>query len=208
MQSLLTDRERQTIEYYDRYAEEWAQRRKKTTEPSFWNEELRELNRLKVPEGKILELGSGSGREALELIEMGYEYTGVDVSQELLKIARKRSPFSQFLHTTAYHLPFAPETFDAFFSWAMLPHIPKHRIDEALSSLKRVLKPGAMGFIAMREGEGEKQEKETGRWFSYYQQEEFEKILQKNGFKMELKNKKPSRADLVWLTFFVSMIKC
>jgi ubiquinone/menaquinone biosynthesis C-methylase UbiE len=201
---MLTDRERETIAYYDRHAQEWAEKRKKTTEPSFWDAELKDL--AKFPKGKILELGSGSGREALELIAMGYEYTGIDASQELLKIAQARIPSSQFFHTTVYRLPFPPATFDAFFSWALLPHVPKHRIDEALTSLKNVLKPGATGFIAMREGQGEAQEQATSRWFSYYQQEEFEKILQQNGFNVVRKNKKPSRADLVWLTFFASAL--
>ena len=205
---MLTEREKQTLDYYNQHAQEWAQRRKKISEPSFWDEELKQLHKLKVPQGKILEIGSGSGREGLELISMGYEYIGVDASQELLKVALKKIPASQLFLSTAYNLPFAPKTFDAFFSWAMLPHIPKNRIDEALFTLKNVLKPDAIGFIGMREGRGEKQEQETGRWFTYYQLEEFSEILQNHGFIIEKKNKKLSRANLVWLTFFVRMIKC
>ena len=55
----------------------------------------------------------------------------------------------------------------------------------------------------MREGAEEKQELKTGRWFSYYSQNEFEDILVKHGFQILFKNRKQSRTDLVWLPFFV-----
>jgi len=199
----LTDREIQTIGYYEKNAALWAAQRKKITELSFWSEEYIRLKQLQEPKGKILEIGSGSGREALELIRIGYEYTGIDTSKELLTIARETASVGSFFYSTVYDLPFAEESFDAFSSWSMLPHIPKRRIDEALGSIKQVLKPGAVGFMAMREGQGEEEELGTGRWFSYYTQDEFEKILQKQGFQVEFKNKKPSRANLTWLTFFV-----
>ena len=100
-------------------------------------------------------------------------------------------------------MPFLLNTFDAFSSWAILPHIPKERIGMALDAIQRVLKSEGVGFIAMREGVGEKQEQETGRWFSYYSQSEFEHILIKQRFEILLKSRKQSRADLVWLPFFV-----
>lgn len=197
---MLTEKEQQTLSWYESNAEIWAGQRKKLTEPSFWQQEYIQL---KKPQGKILEIGSGSGREALELMRMGYEYTGIDVSNELLKIAQRTAPEGKFLYSTVYNLPFSNDTFDAFSSWDLLPHIPKERIDEALNAIRTTLKSDAVGFIAMREGEGERQEPETGRWFSYYSQEEFEKILQKNGFRIEQKYKKPSRINLTWLVFFV-----
>jgi hypothetical protein len=100
-------------------------------------------------------------------------------------------------------MPFAPSSFDAFSSWAMLLHIPKERIGIALDAIHGVLKKDALGFIAMREGEGEKQELATGRWFSYYLQDEFGEILRTHGFDIVHQGRKPSRTDLVWLTFFV-----
>lgn len=100
-------------------------------------------------------------------------------------------------------MPFAPHSFDAFTSWAMLPHIPKARIGIALNAIRKILKPEALGFIAMREGEGEKQEEGTGRWFSYYLQDEFEELLMEQGFLIVSKGRKQSRANLVWLVFFV-----
>lgn len=42
-----------------------------------------------MPAGKILEVGSGGGRDAKDLIEMGYEYIGIDISKGLLEEAKK-----------------------------------------------------------------------------------------------------------------------
>ncbi len=202
---MLTEKEYQTLQYYEDHGEEWAEARKKLSELSFWHHEYLEFEQLK-PQGKILEIGSGSGRESVELTSMGYAYIGIDPSQTLLTIARRTNPSCAFLHSTPYNLPFPPNTFDGFTSWALLPHLPKNQIGKALDGVKAVLKADAIGFIAMRQGSGEAQELKTGRWFSYYTHEEFEMILQSHGFATLKKGIKPSRPDLTWLTFFVKMV--
>lgn len=200
---ILSKKEKQATEWYNQNGELWASQRKKPSEPSFWAEEYEYFKRLSKNQGTLLEIGSGSGREASEWMRMGYEYTGIDTSMVLIKIAQQQEPAGRYFHSSIYEMSFAPSSFDAFSSWAMLSHTPKERIGIALDAIRMVLKTDALGFIAMREGEGEKQELATGRWFSYYLQDEFEKILRTHGFDIVHKGRKPSRADLVWLTFFV-----
>ena len=200
---MLSEREHLVTNWYNQNAAVWAKQRKKTSEPSFWAQEYACFEQLKKPEGKLLEIGSGSGREAIEWIRMGYEYSGIDTSTALIDIAKETEPLGHYFLTSVYEMPFETNTFDAFSSWAMLPHIPKERIGRALDEIQRVLKPQGLGFIAMREGMEEKQEPETGRWFSYYSQNELEEILMKHDFEVLSKTQKPSRADLTWLIFFV-----
>lgn len=45
----------------------------------------------------VLDLGCGYGRTAQPWIDMGYNYTGVDVSETALHEARKRSPRGKFV---------------------------------------------------------------------------------------------------------------
>jgi ubiquinone/menaquinone biosynthesis C-methylase UbiE len=203
MIQLLTQREIETVDWYDKNGKKWADERKKIGEPSFWDEEYRQFLSLKKPEGRLLEIGSGSGREAREWIQMGYSYTGIELSSTLIDIAQKTAPLGIYVQTSVYEMPFIESSFDAFSSWAMLPHIPKEKIGLGLSCIRRVLKRGALGFLAMREGEGEKREPENGRWFSYYRQDEFGIILKKCGFEIVSQGRKPSRPDLTWLTFIV-----
>lgn len=204
---MLSEREKLVTDWYDQNAEVWATQRKKTSEPSFWVQEYAYFEQLKKPQGKLLEIGSGSGREAIEWIQKGYEYCGIDTSAALIQIAKQTEPLGHYFHTSVYEMPFPSNNFDAFSSWAMLPHAPKERIGVALDAIHNVLKPDGLGFIAMREGTGEKQEPETGRWFSYYSQSEFEAILAEHGFEILSKGRKQSRADLVWLTFFIKSRK-
>lgn len=203
----LTEQEKSVVSWYNQNAEIWASQRKKISEPSFWVQEYHDFQLLRKPQGKILEIGSGSGREATEWVQMGYEYTGIDTSKNLIQIAEKAEPAGQYFHTSVYQMPFLPHTFDAFSSWAMLPHIPKERIKIVLRLIREVLKTEGLGFIAMREGEKEEQEGEKGRWFSYYFQDEFEKILNECNFEIIQKGRKSSRPNLVWLTFFVRPCK-
>jgi ubiquinone/menaquinone biosynthesis C-methylase UbiE len=200
----LSEKESLVIEWYDRNATTWAGQRKSLSEPSFWDEEYTYFKQVQKPPGALLEIGSGSGREALEWIRMGYEYSGIETSKNLMQIAKQTALLGHYYLSSVYQLPFPSNSFDAFSSWAMLPHIPKERIAAALASIRSVLKPNALGFIAMREGEGESQETNTGRWFSYYTQSEFETILQKNGYTVEKKGRKQSH--VAWLTFFVRVI--
>ncbi|MDJ0734129.1 MAG: class I SAM-dependent methyltransferase [Nostocaceae cyanobacterium] len=57
--------------------------------------EILHLN--KIYEGLIVDLGCGSGLLAQEFIKANYHVFGVDISQSMIDIARKRVPNAQFL---------------------------------------------------------------------------------------------------------------
>lgn len=46
---------------------------------------------------KVLEIGCGSGNLAPFFVKVGYNYLGVDLFQEMLKIAKKASPEAEFI---------------------------------------------------------------------------------------------------------------
>ena len=49
-----------------------------------------------IEDGKIVDLGCGSGIWAKELVDAGYEVTGVDISPAMIDIARRRVPQAEF----------------------------------------------------------------------------------------------------------------
>ncbi len=55
------------------------------------------LRQCGITKGLIVDLGCGSGIWAQELIKAGYEVLGVDISEAMLKIARKRAPQARFI---------------------------------------------------------------------------------------------------------------
>lgn len=50
----------------------------------------------KYHKNAVLEIGSGTGNLAPYFIENGFEYIGLDYSQEMLSLAREKTPYAQF----------------------------------------------------------------------------------------------------------------
>lgn len=197
------DREQKTINYYDTNAEDWALKHGGDESESYWRKEIDRFHQL-LPSGKILEIGSGPGKDAAALIQKGYIYTGTDASEGLIVIAKKRNLDGAFEKVDVYNLDFPEQSFDGFWTAATLLHIPKYRIDEALKQIKTQVKPNGVGFISLKEGRGEKEEKNTGRWFSYYSKEEFAEILERNGYGITDFISKVGEKD-IWLCFWVTV---
>jgi len=198
-----TDIEQKTISYYDQNAATWSATHGGSEEESYWKSEMDKFHEL-LPIGKVLEIGSGGGKDAKALIKL-YEYAGTDASKGLIEIAQKRNPEGRFINVAVEKLDFPEGSFDGFWASAVLLHIPKERIDIALQRIKKQIRGGGVGFISLKEGVGEKEDPETGRWFSYYKMDEFKGILNKNGFEIiktdERKEEKGARPN--WLLFYV-----
>jgi ubiquinone/menaquinone biosynthesis C-methylase UbiE len=200
----LTPQEEQTIQAYDQNASAWAGSR---NQKGVWGDEKKKFFSY-LPTGRIIEVGSGGGRDAKEFIEHGYDYTGTDISKGLLEEARKNNPGVPFTLQSVYELDFPDESFDGFWASAVLLHMPKDRIDEAIQSLRRVLKTQGIGFISLKKGDGEKfvEGDHVGitykRFFSFYQAPEFTEILKRNHFEI-LETYEFDHSNKKWLAFFV-----
>lgn len=59
------------------------------------------------PQARLLDVACGSGQFAHHMTEKGYQVTGIDGSEELLKFARENAPAAEFIHADArdFHLP-------------------------------------------------------------------------------------------------------
>ncbi len=202
--SKLTKDEAVTKQSYDKLAKQWSDAH---LTPGYWEEEIVIFNQF-LPKGKLLEVGCGGGRDARELIKLGYSYVGTDISKGLLNEARKNNPGAEFKQVSLYDLDF-PDKFDGFWCAAVLLHIPKKRIVEALIAIKRNLKPGAVGFIAVKQGKGEKLEvidriSSDKRFFALWQTDELKTVLIANGFKILHPGRLKKSYKTTWLTFHVS----
>lgn len=204
----LTREEKLTLETYEKKGEEWAAQYS-VYDP--WEPDYKKFKKL-LPKGKILEIGAGGGRDAKQLHKLGFDYVGTDISTTLLKVAQKNNPKLKFLHQSVYDLKFPEKSFDGFWACAVLLHIPKSRIDEALKSIKRIIKNEGIGFITIKQGVQEgiiKDELDNGtqlsRFFALYQLDEFKDILKRNGF--EILNSKIRKISerTTWLIYFVKV---
>jgi SAM-dependent methyltransferase len=96
------------------------------------------IARFNLYDKKCLEIGSSKGL----FQNMVVDYTGLDIVPSLLQHYKK--PY--FIVNSDGTYPFADNTFDAIWSWAVHEHVPD--LNQALVELNRVLKPGGVVFFA------------------------------------------------------------
>ena len=89
----------------------------------------------------VLELGCGTGYFTQELARSGADVVAIDVSPELLEIARSNcsAPNVRYQIENAYGLSYPEAVFDSVVGSSVLHHL---EIAAALRNIYRVLKPG------------------------------------------------------------------
>lgn len=203
--SSLAPKEQQTLAAYNAHGTTWSAAHH---DQGWWKPEIARLQQL-LPSGKILEIGSGSGRDALDLTAVGYEYVGTDIADGLLEVARKNAPGLTFLKQSVYDLDFPKKNFDGFWCCATLLHVPRSRIDEALQRIRHCIKAGGVGFVSVKPGEGGRvipddfSEGKTGRFFAFYTMSEFHTVLERNGFTVVEERTKGVTEKKSFLVYFV-----
>ncbi|MBD2298138.1 bifunctional 2-polyprenyl-6-hydroxyphenol methylase/3-demethylubiquinol 3-O-methyltransferase UbiG [Nostoc sp. FACHB-190] len=75
-----------------------------------------------TPGAHILDIGCANGRTVSQLSSRGYQTTGIDISEELLRIAQTNSPESKFILGDIRKLELQP-TYDAVVSIDVFGHI-------------------------------------------------------------------------------------
>ncbi len=101
--------------------------------------------------GKVLDLGSGSGRHLMN-IKNGEMYL-VDFSNKMIELAMQKSKQkkikAQGIVADITKLPFEDEFFDSAISISALHCLNKKQQEKAIQELHRVLKPNAKCFIGV-----------------------------------------------------------
>jgi ubiquinone/menaquinone biosynthesis C-methylase UbiE len=94
-----------------------------------------------TPHGLILDLACGTGRHSIPLSKEGYDVVGLDISPNLLKIAKTRLSSVQLIRADMQHLSFKPQAFAAAVSMdTSLGYLPTEQDDaESLLELHQTL---------------------------------------------------------------------
>lgn len=96
------------------------------------------LRLLGEPRGRLVDIGCGTGAHTVAFAEAGWQVSGVDVSQDQLRLARERG--LDVLQADACSLPLDDESFDAAVS--IFTHTDMDGFAGAVREIARVLRPG------------------------------------------------------------------
>lgn len=204
----LSQRERITLGTYECYAQEWSAWHR---DPQYWASRFEQFQEL-LPSGNVIDLGCGNALYAGFFLAAGYAYVGIDIAAAMLREAKRQFRHLLLARMSMYSLGFRRDTFDGFIAAASFLHItPKRRLAYVLQEVKRVVRPGGIGFIVVREGSGEKPITDSGlgmRFFALYQREEFAELLGRRGFEVirdwkDFRSFNPPDSMTVWLCYFV-----
>ncbi|RZB31018.1 MAG: hypothetical protein AEth_00972 [Candidatus Argoarchaeum ethanivorans] len=95
------------------------------------------------PQAKILDIGTGSGRDARQLLELGYDAYGVDPCNEMMSLAITKYPELSG-RITEGNLPRLEKpfggNFDGVLCSAVLMHIPDEQLFDSVFAIRSVLK--------------------------------------------------------------------
>ena len=106
------------------------------------------------PKTTILDLCTGHGVVAAELLARGASVTGLDFSPAMISLAKITAPKASFVHGDAMAIDFADRSFDAVTIGFGIPHLPDPACGLAESA--RVLKPGGRIAFSIWRGQGSK----------------------------------------------------
>ena len=100
---------------------------------------------------QVLEVGAGTGRQTLPLLSVGASVLGIDLSEDMLRLARKKA-FNAGLETqcdfvvgTAENLPVTSNTFDAGVIFGSMHHFIAP--PQTLCKMGKALKSGAPFYL-------------------------------------------------------------
>ena len=139
---------------------------------------------------RVVDFGCGPGRDVPFYVEQGFSVVGVDVSGELLKIARDRSPDQKFLEADFSNVELEPNSASIVIHSSTLQHVPRESLDQVLQKAFDTLEPGGVFYAHYRSGSGQSLSISTeygapiARFIALYTEDEMEAALRRVGFEI------------------------
>ena len=171
---------------YDTMVETWeawkAQIRDDPRE--VWRDELV----ARLPAGaRVVELGCGGGTEETRVLAERFRLTGVDLSEEQLRRARRRVPAARFVHADLTDLELAPGSVDAVASFYVFNHVPRELLEGVFQRIHGWLAPSGLLLATLGASDNPGW---TGDWlgaptyFSGFEPDTNRRLLAEAGFEL------------------------
>jgi ubiquinone/menaquinone biosynthesis C-methylase UbiE len=161
---------------------------------------------------RVLDAGCAAGRDSELLSEQNLEVTGIDLSKNLIAIAREKNPHLDFVVGSFLDLPFVDNVFAGIWAHASLLHLEKiEEVSQALAEFKRTLVPGGVLHLSLKQRAGEEEISvvvdsisKHERFFRWFTKEEVKSLLVEQDYKiLEITDNLPDtagRSEVKWIS--------
>ena len=193
---------------YDHIAPEFANINNKLS--SDLQSALERFIELVGPSARVLDLGCGTGRDAVFMQSHDAHVVGADFSLGML-VEAKACGAVRLTQMDMLGIGFADACFQGVWCNASLLHLPKQSVPHVLAEIHRVLVPHGVLFVAMQEGATEGYEPNPyaqaslERFFARYRKAEIELLLRANKFEL-LESLVQEAANKRWVHVYVRAI--
>jgi SAM-dependent methyltransferase len=142
------------------------------------------------------DIGSGSGRISGFLARHGLAPRGVDLSPEMVRVARRDHPGIPFEVADLRHLPFADGELAGALCWYSLMYLPPAERARGFAEIARVVRPGGVLATAFKLGDDQVRRggRSVGVGFDVYwlSMGEMERRLVAAGFRVVFRGEGPA----------------
>jgi SAM-dependent methyltransferase len=176
-----------TVRAYDASATDYLERTQEL--PAAIASAIGRFVRVVPPGSRVLEVGSGSGRDALALEQAGLSVRQTDITPAFVDLLRARGQVADRLDPLVDDLadPATPEAaYDGVWADASLLHVDREDLPTVLARLARATRPGGGLFVSVKEGDGEDWSIHGNvtapRFFTFWREEPLRSALEAAGW--------------------------
>lgn len=178
--------EKEMTKTYNKIAKKYEEEAKKDWEDKKYVELF--LNYLNN-NASILDIGCGTGELLKYYQDKDFTVTGLDVSEEMIKIAKEKVPSSNFVKISIYDIDKVKEKYDGISATFVLVHIPKEKINEVVGKIYERLNKGGIFFTlfttSLQEGMQPEPLDDSCKYYAVnYSNEEVVEALKNNNFEI------------------------
>ena len=170
-------------EGYDRIAAKYAEARQKEADVGL-GPLTEELN----PQARVLDVGCGAGIPIAFTLSQQFEVIGVDISKEMIRLAKKNVPNATFIHADVMSVDLPIAHFDAVVTFYTVFYLPREQYKELFSRIHRWLRPADYLLATLTEENEEPYLEEDyfgiSMYWSNYSLLEYEEMFTQIGFEI------------------------
>jgi SAM-dependent methyltransferase len=179
-----------TVRAYDEYATQYAHQTREM--PEAVAAAVARFAALLAPAGRVLEIGSGGGRDAQALEAHGLRVRRTDITPAFVDLLRESGVDAEVLDPLRDDLsdPAAPGApFDGVWANASLLHVDRDDLASVLHRLAGATRPGGVLFATLKEGDAESWsvhgQVTAPRFFTYWREDRLREVLAGAGWSVE-----------------------